>query len=76
MEFEWSSGTRYPDHLEDFDLVVHCGACMISRREMLNRIARAGKQEFPSSTMGFLALAHGVLKGPSPFPEATRPGPI
>ncbi len=72
LEFEWSSGARYPDHLEDFDLVVHCGACMINRREMLNRIARARDAGVPIVNYGvFLALAHGVLeRALLPFPEA------
>lgn len=46
LYFEWSSGTGYPENLAEFDLIVHCGACMINRREMLHRIEQAKKPGF------------------------------
>ncbi|MDH7497480.1 MAG: [FeFe] hydrogenase H-cluster maturation GTPase HydF [Syntrophomonadaceae bacterium] len=71
LQFEWSSGTRYPADLESFDLVVHCGACMITRREMLHRIAVARQAGVPIVNYGvLLAFMHGVLE------RALRPFPL
>ena len=69
--FEWSSGHGFPDHLPDFKLVIHCGGCMINRREMLSRIARAQEAGVPIVNYG-ICIAHlmGILpRALSPFPE-------
>ena len=39
--FEHAAGIHYPANLADYALVVHCGGCMLNRREMLFRIAAA-----------------------------------
>ena len=43
LEFEWSAGGNFPtlSGVKKYNLIVHCGACMLSRREMLYRIALA-----------------------------------
>ncbi len=38
LDFHFASGKKLPDNLADFKLVIHCGACMLTRREMLTRI--------------------------------------
>ena len=38
LEFDFCQGTDFPDDIEQYALVVHCGACMINRAEMLHRI--------------------------------------
>ncbi|GAG26497.1 unnamed protein product, partial [marine sediment metagenome] len=60
------------DDLDTFKLVVHCGACMINRQEMLSRMARAKEAGVPIVNYGvFLAAAHGVLeRALEPFPSA------
>jgi len=63
LEFCWTAGGDFPDDLETFRLVVHCGGCMINRQEMLSRIARARQAGVPIVNYGvFLAAAHGVLE--------------
>jgi len=73
LHFEWSSGTKYPENLSEFDLVIHCGACMINRREMLHRIEEAKHAGVPIVNYGvFLAFVHGVLdRALKPFPLAS-----
>lgn len=72
LHFEWSSGTGYPENLAEFDLIVHCGACMINRREMLHRIKQAKKAGVPIVNYGvLLAFVHGILeRALKPFPLA------
>lgn len=73
LEFRWSSGFSYPDDLEDFQLVVHCGGCMINRRQMLYRIRQAREKGVPIVNYGvLLAFVHGILgRALRPFPLAS-----
>ncbi len=70
LHFDWSSGSGFPDDLSGYQLVIHCGGCMINRREMLARIARAREAGVPIVNYG-VAIAHlmGILpRALSPFP--------
>lgn len=57
------SGTEFPDDLSGISLVVHCGGCMLNRREVRSRMERADIQGVPVTNYGIL-LAHatGILK--------------
>ncbi|HAP31956.1 MAG TPA: [FeFe] hydrogenase H-cluster maturation GTPase HydF, partial [Firmicutes bacterium] len=71
LNFTWSSGHGFPDDLSDYRLIIHCGGCMINRREMLARIARAQEAAVPIVNYG-ICIAHlmGILpRALSPFPE-------
>lgn len=71
LEFHWSSGARFPENLSEYKLVVHCGACMINRREMLSRIMQAQAAGIPIVNYG-VCIAHlmGILpRALSPFPQ-------
>lgn len=61
--FETSSGGGFPDNLDRYKMVVHCGGCMLSPKEMAFRIAEASDQNVPIVNYGTL-IAHlkGVLK--------------
>ncbi|MBM6853301.1 [FeFe] hydrogenase H-cluster maturation GTPase HydF [Mediterraneibacter glycyrrhizinilyticus] len=61
--FETTSGTEFPDELEKYRLVVHCGGCMLNEREMRYRLACARDQGVPMTNYGIL-IAHtqGILK--------------
>lgn len=74
LHFDWSSGTALPEKLKYYKLIVHCGACMINRREMLHRIMQAVEAGAPMVNYGVLiAHMHGILKRAlSPFPSALR----
>lgn len=66
------SGRDYPDNLADYQLVIHCGACMLTRREMLFRIHRAKQTGVPITNYGVsISFLQGVIKRVlSPFPAA------
>ena len=66
------AGRDYPDNLSQYKVVIHCGACMLTRREMLNRIQRAREVEVPVTNYGItISFLQGVARRVlSPFPAA------
>ncbi|MDI6725405.1 MAG: [FeFe] hydrogenase H-cluster maturation GTPase HydF [Smithellaceae bacterium] len=74
LDFQWSSGIELPRDLQDYKLIVHCGACMINRKEMLHRLMSARQAGSPIVNYGVL-IAHvlGILpRALAPFPEVLR----
>lgn len=69
LQFEWTSGGAFPQDLTPYDLVIHCGACMLTRREVLRRLDVALVQGVPIVNYGVLIAAlHGILdRAISPF---------
>ncbi|KAB3533529.1 [FeFe] hydrogenase H-cluster maturation GTPase HydF [Alkaliphilus serpentinus] len=62
LDFQWVQGTAFPDNLEGFDLVVHCGSCMQNRKEMLYRIGVAERAGVPIVNYGVLiSYVNGIL---------------
>ena len=72
LQIAVSSGRDYPDHLAEYKLVVHCGGCMLTGREMLARIQRAKEAKVPITNYGLcISFSQGVIKRVlSPFPAA------
>lgn len=72
LTFEWVSGGTFPRDLTPYKLIVHCGSCMLTRREMLHRLSIANEQGVPIVNYGVLiAYVHGILRRAlSPFPLA------
>jgi [FeFe] hydrogenase H-cluster maturation GTPase HydF len=72
LDFKWSSGMELPSDLSGYKLVVHCGACMINRKEMLHRLVKAKAAGVPMVNYGVLiASVLGILdRALAPFPEA------
>lgn len=50
-------GKDFPSDLSSYDLVIHCGACMFSRRAMLSRIQACERAGVPIANYG-MVLAH------------------
>ncbi|KJR98038.1 MAG: ATP-binding protein [Peptococcaceae bacterium BRH_c4a] len=74
LNFQWSSGIELPSDLESYKLVIHCGACMINRKEMLHRLMQAAGAGVSMVNYGVLiAYLHGILRRAlSPFPPVLR----
>jgi [FeFe] hydrogenase H-cluster maturation GTPase HydF len=72
LEFTHVKGRDFPEDLSPYKLVIHCGACMWNRREMLNRIGECQRQGVPITNYGLvIAYALGILeRALEPFPEA------
>ncbi len=66
------SGRDYPENLHEYALVIHCGACMLTRREMLLRIELAREAGVPVTNYGIcIAHMHGMAQRIiTPFPGA------
>ena len=63
LDFAWCRGGDFPDDLEKFKVIVHCGGCMLNRREMLSRIYEAKEAGVPITNYGMtIAYANGILK--------------
>ena len=71
LEFEFTSGTEFPDELGEYRLIVHCGGCMLNEREMKYRMSCARDQKIPMTNYGILiAYIKGILeRSLKPFPE-------
>lgn len=70
LEFDFSGGRDFPDDLSPYKLIVHCGSCMLNRRETLRRLERAGNTPVTNYGMA-ISYCRGVLKRVlSPFPAA------
>ena len=63
VQFEFTSGTGFPDDLSRYAVVVHCGGCMLTEREMHYRAKCADDQNIPFTNYG-IAIAHmtGILQ--------------
>ena len=69
LQLEFTSGGAFPKDVSGYDLIIHCGACMLTRREVLRRIDCAVAQGTPIVNYGVLiASLHGILeRAISPF---------
>jgi len=72
LEFVHYSGHDFPDDLSRFRLVVHCGACVQNRREMVSRINRCQSAHVPITNYGLtIAYTLGIFeRALGPFPAA------
>ena len=63
VKFDFTSGGDFPEKLEKYKLIVHCGACMLTEREMKSRIALATEKQIPISNYGIIiAKINGILE--------------
>jgi [FeFe] hydrogenase H-cluster maturation GTPase HydF len=72
LQFDHVQGHDFPEDLSAYRLVIHCGACTITRREVLTRIARCQAQQVPITNYGLvIAYSLGMFeRALSPFPAA------
>ncbi len=62
LHFTFTSGGSFPDDLSPYQLIVHCGGCMLNEREMKYRIAHAQDKEIPMTNYGILiSYVNGIL---------------
>lgn len=60
FEFSFTSGLEFPKDLSPFDLIIHCGACMLGETEVASRYRKASEQGIPMTNYG---IAIGKMKG-------------
>lgn len=60
--FKTSSGTEFPENLTNYDLIIHCGGCMLNEREMKYRMKCAEDAGTPITNYGTaIAYMNGIL---------------
>ena len=71
LQFNFTSGTEFPEELSSYALVIHCGGCMLNEREMKSRVRRCIDSGTPITNYGIaIAQIHGILRRSlEPFPE-------
>lgn len=63
LEFDYCVHQDFPENLKDYDLVIHCGGCMINSRSMINRIEFCREAGVPISNYGVvLAYVNGIAE--------------
>jgi [FeFe] hydrogenase H-cluster maturation GTPase HydF len=72
LDFTVTQGHDFADDLADYRLVIHCGACMWNRREMLTRMLRCRQIGVPITNYGLtIAYTLGIFeRALQPFPDA------
>lgn len=56
------SGGTFPEDISPYDLLIHCGGCMITRNQMLQRVASADSLDAPITNYGVaISHLHGLL---------------
>lgn len=72
--FDHVSGRDFPENLNEYKLILHCGSCMLNRKEVLSRLDEAKRAGLPVINYGMgIARLHGILdRALKPFPEALK----
>ncbi len=72
LEFVFYTGHDFPENISDYKLIIHCGACMTNRREILSRISKANAAGVPITNYGLtIAYSLGIFeRALEPFPMA------
>ncbi len=60
FRFDFTSGLEFPSELKSYDLIIHCGACMLGETEVASRYRKASEQGVPMTNYG---IAIGKMKG-------------
>ena len=60
FDFRFTSGLEFPKDLSEYDLIIHCGACMLGETEVNSRYRKAKEQGIPMTNYG---IAIGKMKG-------------
>ncbi|TCT18963.1 [FeFe] hydrogenase H-cluster maturation GTPase HydF [Thiobaca trueperi] len=62
LQIDFSTGKHFPEEIAHYDLIIQCGACMVTRRHMLSWLYRAERQGVPMTNYGVaISLLQGVL---------------
>ena len=63
LNIDYMVGYDFKENLEDYDLVIHCGACMVNRKSVLNKINLCKEKNIPITNYGMvIAYFTGILE--------------
>ena len=74
IHFDFTSGREFPEDLKGYALVLHCGGCMITERDVKSRMEKAKEENIPFTNYGItIAYMNGILKRSiEVFPELNK----
>ncbi|MEG0295134.1 MAG: [FeFe] hydrogenase H-cluster maturation GTPase HydF [Clostridium sp.] len=62
LEFDYIVGHDFPNHIDEYSLVIQCGACMVNRKSILNRINSCKEKNIPITNYGVvISFVMGIL---------------
>lgn len=63
LRYDYSIFHDFPEDINKYDLIIHCGACMINRKTVLNRVNQCREKSVPITNYGIvLAYLNGILE--------------
>lgn len=63
IELEFTQGSQFPEDLSKYSLIIHCGGCMLTEREVSGRRERAKDEGVPFTNYGtVIAKINGILE--------------
>lgn len=63
LRYDYSIFHDFPDDIDKYDLIIHCGACMINRKTVINRVKQCKEKNVPITNYGIvLAYLNGILE--------------
>lgn len=63
LRIDHAAGRDFPENIGDYRLVIHCGSCMLNRRETLARLGKAAIAGVPATNYGMaIAACLGILR--------------
>lgn len=62
LDYEFMVGLDFPSDIEKYDLIIHCGGCMVNRKTVINRVNYCKEKGIPITNYGvILAYLTGIL---------------
>lgn len=63
LKIDIVSGNDFPKDLSDYDIIIHCGACMFNKKHVMSRVEKAINQKIPITNYGIaIAKLNGILE--------------
>lgn len=63
VKFDVSAGMDYPKDLKQYSLIIHCGGCMINKKQMVSRLNFAVENNVPITNYGMvISFVNGTLE--------------
>ncbi|MDD4159753.1 MAG: [FeFe] hydrogenase H-cluster maturation GTPase HydF, partial [Synergistaceae bacterium] len=58
-----STGLDFPANLKEYSLILHCGGCMFTRKQLMSRLIKADAENVPITNYGVaIAAINGILE--------------
>lgn len=63
LKIDHAQGMTFPKNLKDYDLIIHCGGCMFTRKQLMSRLIQADAADVPITNYGIaIAALNGMLE--------------